>query len=196
MKLLLWIQRYESRRFMVCCLYWGNAWRDGCEQGNKEQSQHQLSWIFSTTFKGENLGFRPPRGHSTSKPAMLFIWLWSITTGIHIVWQLLRVNQFTGDKVISLQLFLLVALFLWLQEQLTKLMTTLHSTAPHFVRCIVPNEFKQSGKCLQHLWTTWRQSKAVPSGLALADWAADLYPVMKEQGSPLHRTPLRPFKVK
>nr|XP_020137203.1 myosin-16-like [Microcebus murinus] len=31
------------------------------------------------------------------------------------------------------------------REQLNKLMATLHSTAPHFVRCIVPNEFKQSG---------------------------------------------------
>ncbi|XP_007904316.1 myosin-16 [Callorhinchus milii] len=31
------------------------------------------------------------------------------------------------------------------REQLNKLMTTLRSTAPHFVRCIVPNEFKQSG---------------------------------------------------
>ncbi|MBN3312154.1 MYH16 protein, partial [Atractosteus spatula] len=33
------------------------------------------------------------------------------------------------------------------REQLNKLMTTLRSTAPHFVRCIVPNEFKQSGVC-------------------------------------------------
>ncbi|XP_029433444.1 myosin-16 isoform X2 [Rhinatrema bivittatum] len=31
------------------------------------------------------------------------------------------------------------------REQLNKLMTTLRSTAPHFVRCIIPNEFKQSG---------------------------------------------------
>ncbi|XP_025060351.1 myosin-16 [Alligator sinensis] len=37
------------------------------------------------------------------------------------------------------------------REQLTKLMTTLHSTAPHFVRCIVPNEFKQSGVVDAHL---------------------------------------------
>ncbi|XP_066529702.1 myosin-16-like [Hoplias malabaricus] len=33
------------------------------------------------------------------------------------------------------------------REQLNKLMTTLRSTAPHFVRCIVPNEYKQSGVC-------------------------------------------------
>ncbi|XP_055507873.1 myosin-16-like [Leucoraja erinacea] len=33
------------------------------------------------------------------------------------------------------------------REQLNKLMTTLRSTAPHFVRCIVPNEHKQSGVC-------------------------------------------------
>uniref|UniRef100_A0A8B9KPQ9 Uncharacterized protein n=1 Tax=Astyanax mexicanus TaxID=7994 RepID=A0A8B9KPQ9_ASTMX len=33
------------------------------------------------------------------------------------------------------------------REQLNKLMSTLRSTAPHFVRCIVPNEFKQSGVC-------------------------------------------------
>ncbi|XP_030646524.1 myosin-16-like [Chanos chanos] len=31
------------------------------------------------------------------------------------------------------------------REQLNKLMSTLRSTAPHFVRCIVPNEYKQSG---------------------------------------------------
>uniref|UniRef100_A0A2I3HFW6 Myosin motor domain-containing protein n=1 Tax=Nomascus leucogenys TaxID=61853 RepID=A0A2I3HFW6_NOMLE len=37
------------------------------------------------------------------------------------------------------------------REQLNKLMTTLHSTAPHFVRCIIPNEFKQSGVIDAHL---------------------------------------------
>ncbi|KAJ8344918.1 hypothetical protein SKAU_G00291110 [Synaphobranchus kaupii] len=37
------------------------------------------------------------------------------------------------------------------REQLNKLMTTLRSTAPHFVRCIVPNEFKQSGVCDAYL---------------------------------------------
>ncbi|XP_042561458.1 myosin-16-like [Clupea harengus] len=37
------------------------------------------------------------------------------------------------------------------REQLNKLMSTLKSTAPHFVRCIVPNEFKQSGVCDNHL---------------------------------------------
>lgn len=35
------------------------------------------------------------------------------------------------------------------KEQLNKLMSTLRSTAPHFVRCIIPNEFKQSGKAVQ-----------------------------------------------
>ncbi|KAM9583763.1 LOW QUALITY PROTEIN: uncharacterized protein MYH16 [Trichechus inunguis] len=37
------------------------------------------------------------------------------------------------------------------REQLNKLMTTLHSTSPHFVRCIVPHEFKQSGVVDAHL---------------------------------------------
>ncbi|XP_020782992.2 myosin-16-like [Boleophthalmus pectinirostris] len=37
------------------------------------------------------------------------------------------------------------------REQLNKLMSTLRSTAPHFVRCIVPNEFKQSGVTDNHL---------------------------------------------
>ncbi|XP_067089110.1 myosin-16-like [Osmerus mordax] len=37
------------------------------------------------------------------------------------------------------------------REQLNKLMSTLRSTAPHFVRCIVPNEYKQSGVCDAHL---------------------------------------------
>ncbi|XP_060799031.1 myosin-16-like [Neoarius graeffei] len=41
--------------------------------------------------------------------------------------------------------FLTVSAFY--REQLNKLMSTLRSTAPHFVRCIVPNEFKQSGVC-------------------------------------------------
>lgn len=30
-----------------------------------------------------------------------------------------------------------------MQESLNKLMTTLHSTHPHFIRCIIPNEVKQ-----------------------------------------------------
>ncbi|TKS91616.1 Myosin-16 [Collichthys lucidus] len=37
------------------------------------------------------------------------------------------------------------------REQLNKLMSTLRSTAPHFVRCIVPNEFKKSGVTDNHL---------------------------------------------
>uniref|UniRef100_A0A8W4FFN5 Myosin heavy chain 16 n=1 Tax=Sus scrofa TaxID=9823 RepID=A0A8W4FFN5_PIG len=37
------------------------------------------------------------------------------------------------------------------REQLNRLMTTLHSTAPHFVRCIIPNEFEQSGVVDAHL---------------------------------------------
>ncbi|KAM9057652.1 LOW QUALITY PROTEIN: uncharacterized protein MYH16 [Megaptera novaeangliae] len=37
------------------------------------------------------------------------------------------------------------------REQLNKQMATLHSTSPHFVRCIVPNEFKQSGVVDAHL---------------------------------------------
>jgi myosin heavy subunit len=32
------------------------------------------------------------------------------------------------------------------QEQLNNLMTTLRSTQPHFVRCIIPNELKQPGQ--------------------------------------------------
>jgi myosin heavy subunit len=32
-----------------------------------------------------------------------------------------------------------------LQEQLNNLMSTLKSTQPHFVRCIIPNEMKQPG---------------------------------------------------
>ncbi|KAM9208921.1 LOW QUALITY PROTEIN: uncharacterized protein MYH16 [Dugong dugon] len=37
------------------------------------------------------------------------------------------------------------------REQLNKLMTTLHSTSPHFVCYIVPHEFKQSGVVDAHL---------------------------------------------
>jgi len=35
--------------------------------------------------------------------------------------------------------------------QLNALMTTLHATAPHFIRCIVPNEHKQAGVVDAHL---------------------------------------------
>ena len=34
------------------------------------------------------------------------------------------------------------------QESLNKLMKNLYSTHPHFVRCIIPNEFKQPGKSM------------------------------------------------
>ncbi|RWS28092.1 myosin heavy chain: muscle-like protein, partial [Leptotrombidium deliense] len=37
------------------------------------------------------------------------------------------------------------------REQLNKLMTTLKSTHPHFIRCIIPNEKKQSGVIDSHL---------------------------------------------
>ncbi|UYV66622.1 unc-54 [Cordylochernes scorpioides] len=37
------------------------------------------------------------------------------------------------------------------REQLNKLMTTLHSTSPHFVRCIIPNETKSPGVIDSHL---------------------------------------------
>ncbi|GIY95901.1 hypothetical protein CEXT_768515 [Caerostris extrusa] len=33
------------------------------------------------------------------------------------------------------------------REQLNRLMASLHSTQPHFVRCIIPNELKQPGSC-------------------------------------------------
>ncbi|XP_076020732.1 myosin-16-like [Genypterus blacodes] len=37
------------------------------------------------------------------------------------------------------------------REQLNKLMSTLRSTAPHFVRCIIPNEYKRPGVSDSHL---------------------------------------------
>lgn len=37
------------------------------------------------------------------------------------------------------------------KDSLGKLMTTLRSTSPHFVRCIVPNETKTPGKMIAHL---------------------------------------------
>ena len=38
------------------------------------------------------------------------------------------------------------------QESLNKLMKNLYSTHPHFVRCIIPNEFKQPGESSSILW--------------------------------------------
>ena len=43
-------------------------------------------------------------------------------------------------------LYLSAHIYTDLQEQLNGLMKTLHSTQPHFIRCIIPNEFKQPGK--------------------------------------------------
>lgn len=43
-------------------------------------------------------------------------------------------------------------LFIIFQEQLNNLMTTLKSTQPHFVRCIIPNELKQPGMRSRRLW--------------------------------------------
>lgn len=37
-------------------------------------------------------------------------------------------------------------IYIYVQEQLNNLMTTLRSTQPHFVRCIIPNELKQAGE--------------------------------------------------
>jgi len=39
----------------------------------------------------------------------------------------------------------LLVLIHFSQEQLNKLMTNLKNTKPHFVRCLIPNEMKQSG---------------------------------------------------
>ena len=33
------------------------------------------------------------------------------------------------------------------RTSLTNLMTMLHQTHPHFIRCIIPNELKKSGVC-------------------------------------------------
>lgn len=46
------------------------------------------------------------------------------------------------------------------QEQLNNLMTTLRSTQPHFVRCIIPNELKQPGE-LSHNLLVLRKSKTI-----------------------------------
>ena len=40
---------------------------------------------------------------------------------------------------------------LYSQEQLNNLMVTLRSTAPHFIRCIIPNENKAPGKAATYL---------------------------------------------
>ncbi|KAJ8778312.1 hypothetical protein J1605_013716 [Eschrichtius robustus] len=61
-------------------------------------------------------------------------------------------------------------LSLYPQEQLNKLMATLQSTSPHFVRCIVPSEFKQSGVVDAHLIMH-------PAGL---QWSPGGHPYLQE----------------
>ena len=53
------------------------------------------------------------------------------------------------------------------KEQLHKLMTTLRSTSPHFVRCLIPNELKQPGLVDAHLVLHQLQCNGVLEGIRI-----------------------------
>ena len=53
------------------------------------------------------------------------------------------------------------------KESLGKLMTTLRSTSPHFVRCVVPNEIKQPGLMVAHLVMNQLRCNGVLEGIRI-----------------------------
>ncbi|XP_075422211.1 myosin-11 isoform X2 [Ascaphus truei] len=53
------------------------------------------------------------------------------------------------------------------KEQLTKLMTTLRNTSPNFVRCIIPNHEKRSGKLDAHLVLEQLRCNGVLEGIRI-----------------------------
>ncbi|XP_013068443.2 myosin heavy chain, striated muscle-like isoform X4 [Biomphalaria glabrata] len=53
------------------------------------------------------------------------------------------------------------------KESLNKLMKNLYSTHPHFVRCIIPNEFKQPGEIDSHLVMHQLQCNGVLEGIRI-----------------------------
>lgn len=57
------------------------------------------------------------------------------------------------------------------QEQLNGLMKTLNSTQPHFIRCIIPNEFKQPGEIAK-----WPLSKIKPHTFSIFPFIKILIP--------------------
>ena len=50
------------------------------------------------------------------------------------------ITQFVRDRYVKQNWYVI-----WFKESLNKLMASLKTTQPHFVRCIVPNELKQPG---------------------------------------------------
>ena len=64
--------------------------------------------------------------------------LWALSANAHVPW---------GVFIMEIHVRLLQAncIHIFIKEQLTRLMDTLYSTCPHFVRCIVPNEHKKAG---------------------------------------------------
>uniref|UniRef100_UPI00358F2AC5 myosin-16-like isoform X1 n=2 Tax=Myxine glutinosa TaxID=7769 RepID=UPI00358F2AC5 len=123
---------------------------------------------------GKSPNFQKPRvgGKKTSASATFELIHYAGTVGYNIDGWLEKNKDPLNDTVVQIfrksKMFLLAAVFkeeeppagtakkqkkgaafqtvsALYREQLGKLMTTLHSTMPHFVRCIIPNEKKQCG---------------------------------------------------
>ena len=68
------------------------------------------------------------------------------TVSEFLLYVLLFVEDGGGRKKGKSGAFMTVSMMY--RESLNKLMTMLNGTHPHFIRCIIPNEKKMSGKCL------------------------------------------------
>merc|ERR1719289_343442 len=88
---------------------------------------------------GKHKSFGKPKPAKKGKPEAI---IGMMSSAGNAVVALVFTEKDTGEKKKGSSLMTISAAH---RESLMKLMTSLHSTHPHFVRCIIPNEIKKSG---------------------------------------------------